>query len=174
LLQAVSACLADLVSAAVVFVVGCDISDALVEPHAVAVVSDAFELSGEICWLGERFEVGVLGLDVPEQGLDPCLVGRGGGPPEVLGDRADGHELCGVAGAHLGAVVGHRRQQRDAVAVGRFGVGVREAGGEPLGSDSERQVVPNDWKNGKLDGDDYERINNLRLCSIGMPMQGLC
>ena len=57
------------------------------------------------------------------------VVGFGGrgGPPEVLGDRAGGHEAGGVAGAHLGAVVRQRQQQRDVVAVGQIGVGIGAA-----------------------------------------------
>ncbi len=49
-----------------------------------------------------------------------------------------------------------------------------DADGDGGISDSERQNAQNDWKNGKLDGDDYERINNLWLCSIGIPVPGVC
>ncbi len=52
-------------------------------------------------------------------------------------------------------------------------MGVGPVGAGAL-SDAERQKAQNDWKNGKLDGDAYERINNRWLCSIGIPVQGLC
>ena len=96
LLESVLALVADLVALSGVFVVGGDVSDAFVEPHRVVVVPDAFEFSGEIGWVVERFEVGVFAFDVAEQRLDPGLVGGCGPPPEVLSDRTDGHELGGV------------------------------------------------------------------------------
>ncbi len=73
-MESVAACLADLVAFAGVFVVGGDVADAFVEPHRVVVAADAFELSGEVCGVVERFEVGVLAFDVAEQRLDPGLV----------------------------------------------------------------------------------------------------
>ena len=79
-----------------VFVVGGDVSVAFVDPHTVVVVADAFEFSGEVGGIVERFEVGVFAFDVTEQRLDPGLVGGCGPPPEVLSDRTDGHELGGV------------------------------------------------------------------------------
>src|SRR6266508_2363760 len=45
-----------------------------------------------------------LGLDVAEQRLDPCLVGRRAGAAEVLVDGAQRHELAGGSGGHLRAV----------------------------------------------------------------------
>ena len=135
LLESVSACLADLVAFAGVFVVGGDIPDAFVEPHRVVVAADAFEFSGEVGGVVERFEVGVFAFDVAEQGLDPGLVGGRGPASEVLGDRAHGHEFGGVAGAHLRSVVADRQQQRDCVAVGQVCVGVVEAGGEFVGEE---------------------------------------
>ncbi len=49
-----------------------------------------------------------------------------------------------------------------------------DADGDGKISDAERQKAQNDWKSGKLDGDAYERINNLWLCSIGIPVHGVC
>jgi len=86
LLESVLACLANLVALPGVFVVGGDIVDAFVEPHRVVVESDAFEFTGEIGWIVERFEVGVFAFDVAEQRFDPGLVGGCGPPPEVLSD----------------------------------------------------------------------------------------
>lgn len=51
---------------------------------------------GELC---------VEDLEVAEEALDVRLVGRGAGPAVVLGDRHQRHELAGVVGGHLGAVV---------------------------------------------------------------------
>ena len=77
----------------------------------------------------------MLAFDVAEQRLDPGLVGGRGGPTEVLGDRAHGHEPGGVTGAHLVTVVADGQQQRDSVAVGQVGVGVVEAGDELVGEE---------------------------------------
>ena len=38
--------------------------------------------------VGDEFEVGQFGLEVPEQALDPGLVGRGAGPAVVSGVTA--------------------------------------------------------------------------------------
>ena len=96
LLESVLACLADLVALPGMFVVGGDVSDAFVEPQRVVLVPDAFELTGEIDGIVERFEVRVLAFDLAEQRFGPGLVGGCGPPPDVLGDRADGHELGGA------------------------------------------------------------------------------
>lgn len=48
----------------------------------------------------------------------------GAGPPEVLGDRAQRHELPRRARGHLGSVVGDREQDRSCLVVG---AGVDEA-----------------------------------------------
>jgi len=56
--------------------------------------------------------MGVLGLDMAEQRLDPRLVGRRARPAEVLVDRAQRHELAGGSGGHLRAVIAHRQQDR--------------------------------------------------------------
>ena len=65
--ESVLACLADLVALPGVFVVAGDIADVFVEPHRVVVEPDAFEFTGEIGGIVERFEVGVLAFDVAEQ-----------------------------------------------------------------------------------------------------------
>lgn len=50
-------------------------------------------------------------LDVPEQGLDPCLVLRDAGTAELAGDGHPGEELPGAVGGHLRPVVADRQQQ---------------------------------------------------------------
>ena len=130
LLESVLACLADLVALPGVFVVGGEIADAFVEPHRVVVEPDAFEFTAETGGIVERFEVGVFAFDVVEQRLDPGQLGGCVTPSEVLSDRAERHELGGVTGAHLRAVVRHCQQQRHTVIVWQVCVGVIEAGGE--------------------------------------------
>jgi hypothetical protein len=73
---------------------------------------DPGELGVEEGGVGDLFEVGPLGLDVPEEALDPGLVGRGVGPAEALHDGHEGHEVPGVVGGHRRAVVGHRQEHR--------------------------------------------------------------
>ena len=55
--------------------------------------------------VADRFELGVLGFDVPEEALDPGLVSRGAESSEALGDSERGEELTGGFRCHLGAVV---------------------------------------------------------------------
>ena len=73
--EAVAAGLADGVAAAGVFVVGGDVADGFVQPHGVVAAVDAFGLAAQVAGVLECFEAGVLGLDVPEEGLDRGLVG---------------------------------------------------------------------------------------------------
>ncbi|MCQ3814992.1 MAG: hypothetical protein KTU85_11345 [Acidimicrobiia bacterium] len=81
----------------------------------------------------ERFEVGVFAFDVAEQRLDQGSVDGRGPPAEVLGDRAHGHELGGVTGAHFRAVVADT-----ASSSGLGGLGGR--GVQPLASSWTRRM----------------------------------
>jgi hypothetical protein len=69
--EALPAGVADGVSAAVVFVVGCDVADGFVEADGVVEASDPVELGVEDDGVGDLLEVGPLGLDVAEEALDP-------------------------------------------------------------------------------------------------------
>ena len=80
-------------SLASVFLVGCHVADAGVEPDGVVVGPLEVEFSAEYVDVGDEFEVGLFSLEVPEQRFDPCLVGRGAGPAEVGGEPAQCHEL---------------------------------------------------------------------------------
>src|SRR5487761_1113982 len=83
---------ADGLASAGVLVVWSDKADRLVETNGVICQAHPFELGGEDGGVGEGEQVGVLGLDVAPQRLDPGLVGRGVGPPEVLADGEQRHE----------------------------------------------------------------------------------
>lgn len=87
--------LADRFSASFVLVVGGHISHALVQPDRVVVHPSEGDLGSQGRGVTDREQVWILDLDVPVEALDPGLVGRGSGPAEVLGDRAQGHELPG-------------------------------------------------------------------------------
>ena len=113
LVQAVSACLPHRVAAAFVFVVRGDVADRCVQPDAVVLLADVLELGLEIARIDDLLQVGPLALHMPEQGLDPRLVGRGVWAPEVLGDVDPGEELPRRVGPHLRSVVTDREQQRD-------------------------------------------------------------
>ena len=100
--EALGALLADLFAAAGVLVVGGDISDAGVEADGVVVAAGASQLGLEGGRVADRFEVGVLGFDVPEEALDPGLVSGGAGSAEALGDSERGDKVllskCPVLG----------------------------------------------------------------------------
>ena len=51
--------------------------------NLVVVGLSELEFGPEYVDVDDPFEVGKLGFEVPEQRLDPRLVGRGAGPPEV-------------------------------------------------------------------------------------------
>ena len=72
---------------------------------AVVVAAGASQLGVESGRVADRFEVGVLGFDVPEEALDPGLVCGGGGSSEALGDGEPREEFAGGLRCHLGAVV---------------------------------------------------------------------
>ena len=76
--QALGARLADLLASAGVLVVGGDVADAS-RGGRVGARRRARPGRG-------RFEVGVLGFEVPEEALDPGLVCGGAGTSEALGD----------------------------------------------------------------------------------------
>jgi hypothetical protein len=67
----------------VVFVVGRDVAQALVEPDGVVEQAYGVQLGFEVAGVGDLVQVRVLALDVPEQRLDPALVVGGAGPAEV-------------------------------------------------------------------------------------------
>jgi len=68
--------LADRVTSSFVFVVGGDEAHGRVQPHGVVLGSTAIELQGELTGVADLLQVRPLALDVPEQSLDPRLVGR--------------------------------------------------------------------------------------------------
>ena len=86
-------------------VVGGDVADAGVAADAVVVAAGASQLGLEGGRVADRFEVGVLGFDVPEEALNPGLVSRDAGPSEALGDSESREEVAGGFRCHLGAVV---------------------------------------------------------------------
>src|SRR6266508_1724417 len=69
--------LADGVTSSFVFVVGADVSDALVEPDPVVVRPRDLQLGAQGGRVADGEQVRVLGLDVPVEAFDPSLVGRG-------------------------------------------------------------------------------------------------
>ena len=77
--ESVTAGLADGVSAAVVFVVGGDVADAGVQPDGVVLDPDAVEFGGKVAGVTDLLQVRPVAFDMPEQRLDPGLVGRGAG-----------------------------------------------------------------------------------------------
>jgi hypothetical protein len=85
LLESGLACLADRWAAAGVLVVGCDVADAGVQPHAVVALLDDGELGAEDRRVADLGQVGPLGLDVAEQrprsrpDRSGCRVGRSAG-----------------------------------------------------------------------------------------------
>lgn len=102
-LEAVDALLADVFSSSVVFVVGGDVADSLVQAHGVVVVADTSEFAFEELRVVDLFEVRPLAFDVPEQRLDPGLIGRGV-RPAVVRDYSRGHATT----VRFRAVVGQR------------------------------------------------------------------
>ncbi len=92
-------------ASAVVFVVGGDIPDGLVQPDGVVFALDPAEFGVEDGGVLDVFEVGPLPFEMPEEALDVCLVGGGSGSSVMLDDGHQRHEGLGVAGGHLGAVV---------------------------------------------------------------------
>jgi hypothetical protein len=89
-----------------------------VESDAVVVRSDDGQLRAQGGGVLDCEQVRGLGLDGPVEGLDPGLVGRGVRASEVLGDRAQRHELASRARGHLGSVVADREQDRSGLVVG--------------------------------------------------------
>src|SRR5579863_4116140 len=110
--------LADGGTAPFVLVVGRHVADAGMEADPVPSRADDVELLAQHLDVGDRLQVRVLGFQVSVEALDPGLIGRGAGSAEVLGDRAEGHELARRARGHLRAVVRHGEQDRPAGIVG--------------------------------------------------------
>ena len=152
-------CAADLGAAAFVLVIGGDVSDRGVQADRVVLDADDGELGAKHCGVGDRVEVWPVGLDVAEQALDPCLVGRGAGPAEVLRDRAHGHELPGRAGGHLRTVVTDSEQDRPAnrIIEERIGDAVLMSGDELVEALKLQGVAERglDLGAGLLAGDDF-------------------
>ena len=71
--ESVAAGLADGVAAALVFVVGGDVADRLVERDRVVVGPDPLEFGGEHLGIDDGEQVRVLGFDVASRRLDPCV-----------------------------------------------------------------------------------------------------
>jgi hypothetical protein len=82
LLESGLAGLADRRTAALVLVVGGDIADSGVQPHAVVALADHGEFGAQGRRVADLVEVGPFGLDVAEQRLDPGLVGGVPGRPK--------------------------------------------------------------------------------------------
>ena len=74
--------LADRVAATLVFVVGRHISDRRVQPHSVVFQACPVEFEFEFAGVADLLQVRPLTLHVPEQGLDPGLIGRRRRAPE--------------------------------------------------------------------------------------------
>src|SRR3954468_18031804 len=88
--QARSAGPTDLRSAAFMLVVGRDVADPGVQPDGVVFDAHAGELGAQLAGVADVVQVRPLGLEVAEEALDPGLIRRRPGPPEVLRDRAHG------------------------------------------------------------------------------------
>ena len=65
--------MADLFASAGVLVVGGDVADAGVQAGSVVVAAGASQLGVESGRVADLFEVGVLGFEVPEEGLSEIL-----------------------------------------------------------------------------------------------------
>ena len=95
-----------------------------VQPHSVVLGPYPVEFKFEFAGVADLLQVWPLTLHVPEQGLDPGLVGRRRRAPELLRDGQRGHELTGAVRAHLRAVVADREQQRHLPGDGELGQAV--------------------------------------------------
>jgi hypothetical protein len=77
-----------------VFVVWGDVADALVEPDGVVVLARMVSSARKTARVADRGQVRVLDLEVAEElSIQACSVWSGCRPSEVLGDRAQRHEL---------------------------------------------------------------------------------
>ncbi len=94
----------DRLAFAPVFLVGSDIPDAGMEANLVVLSAPDLEFGSEHVDVLDAFQVGVLAFEVPEQRLDPCLVGGGARPAVVGGEPGERHELSCRPRGHLGAV----------------------------------------------------------------------
>jgi hypothetical protein len=72
--ESVAAFGADGITSFFVFVVGCHVPDAGVQPDRVVFRPEEFELGFELAGVGDLLQVRPFALDVTEQGLDPGLV----------------------------------------------------------------------------------------------------
>jgi hypothetical protein len=102
--QSVAAVLADGLASSFVFVVGGDVADRGMQPDRVVLGADPGEFGVEFAGVGDPLQVRVLSFHVPEQRLDPGLIGGGMRAPEALGDVTAGEELPRGVGPHLRTV----------------------------------------------------------------------
>ena len=84
--QAVDAGPADRLAPAGVLVVGGDVTDAGVQAHVVVVLADPFQLGPQHARVPDLLQVWPFGLHVPEQRLDPGLVGGAARATKVPGN----------------------------------------------------------------------------------------
>ena len=115
--QAGLAVLPDLLTTAGVFVVRGHISHAGVQPDRIPVNLQMIKLGPQDGGFGDLQQVRELGLQVPEECFDPCLIGRCAGSPEMHGNCVQGHEFPGRPRCHLRAVVRHREQDRSVLVI---------------------------------------------------------
>ena len=83
----------DCLAFAPVFLVGGDISDAGMKPNGVVVRPSDLEFGPEHVDVLDLFEVRVFAFEVPEQRLDPRLIGRGARPSVMGREPGERHEL---------------------------------------------------------------------------------
>jgi len=79
-------------SAAVVLVVGGGVAETFVEPDGVVEPPSAVQLELQLASVCDLVQVRVLAREMAEERLDPGLVVRGAGPPEVGGDPGTGQD----------------------------------------------------------------------------------
>jgi hypothetical protein len=106
------------------------VRDPMRKANAVALLPDPVELGAEHGGIGDRRQMRSLRLHVAPQRLDVRLVGGDARAAEVLGDRAQRHELPRRVGGHGRAVVADRQQDRHALVVeveGDEGLGTQQA-----------------------------------------------
>ncbi len=102
LLESGLACLADRWAAAGVLVVGCDVADAGVQPHAVVALLDDGELGSEDRRVADLGQVGHSALTWPNSDPGPGLVGGVPGRPKcwwiahrAMNSRVEPEVICG-------------------------------------------------------------------------------
>lgn len=74
---------ADGITAALVFIVGCDVTYRGVQPDGVALLMNPLEFDGNP-GVADALQVRPAALDLPEQGLDPGVILRQSGTIELI------------------------------------------------------------------------------------------